>query len=147
MPFKVSRHNLRKVSKTLILLWAWEMFYLNLLLGKIHNPFHFVRDFYFFKRSQYPQLCLVHKKPEEAAQELQVSELILWPVLGLSITLWQELYESLFHKSVFEWICQNQREFIYICILVDREGSFDFCNICLRLKPWNSSLWRLGRWC
>ena len=39
--------------------------------GKIHNPFHFVRDFYFFKRSQYPQLSLVHKKPAEAYLELQ----------------------------------------------------------------------------
>jgi hypothetical protein len=39
--------------------------------GKIHNPFHFVRDFYFFKRSQYPQLALVHKKPAEAYLELQ----------------------------------------------------------------------------
>jgi hypothetical protein len=29
----------------------------------IHNPQHYVRDFYFFKRSQYPQLALVHKKP------------------------------------------------------------------------------------
>ena len=59
------------------------VFYLNLLPGKIHNPFHFVRDFYFFKRSQYPQLCLVHKKPEEAAQERQVSGvIILWPVQG-----------------------------------------------------------------
>jgi hypothetical protein len=30
-----------------------------------------VRDFYFFKRSQYPQLSLVHKKPAEAYLELQ----------------------------------------------------------------------------
>ena len=44
---------------------------MNLLPGKIHNPFHFVRDFYFFKRSQYPQLCLVHKDTEVAHGELQ----------------------------------------------------------------------------
>ena len=38
---------------------------------KIHNPLHFVRDFYFFKRSQYPQLSLVDKNPKEAYAELQ----------------------------------------------------------------------------
>ena len=42
-----------------------------MILGKIHNPYHYVRDFYFFKRSQYPQLSLVHKDPEDAHRELQ----------------------------------------------------------------------------
>ena len=37
----------------------------------IHNPQHYARDFYFFKRSQYPQLALVHKKPSTAYNELQ----------------------------------------------------------------------------
>lgn len=37
----------------------------------IHNPQHYARDFYFFKRSQYPQLALVHKKPSSAYNELQ----------------------------------------------------------------------------
>ncbi len=37
----------------------------------IHNPQHYVRDFYFFKRTQYPQLELVHKKPAQAYHELQ----------------------------------------------------------------------------
>ena len=37
----------------------------------IHNPQHYARDFYFFKRSQYPQLALVHKKPSIAYNELQ----------------------------------------------------------------------------
>lgn len=40
-------------------------------LGTIHNPQHYARDFYFFKRSQYPQLDLVHKKPAQAYVELQ----------------------------------------------------------------------------
>jgi hypothetical protein len=31
----------------------------------------FVRDFYFFKRSQYPQLSLVHMNPNEAFEKLQ----------------------------------------------------------------------------
>ena len=30
-----------------------------------------MRDFYFFKRSQYPQLTLLHKKPPDARAELQ----------------------------------------------------------------------------
>ena len=37
----------------------------------IHNPQHYARDFYFFKRSQYPQLSLTHKKPTDAYNELQ----------------------------------------------------------------------------
>ena len=37
----------------------------------IHNPQHYARDFYFFKRSQYPQLSLTHKKPPDAYNELQ----------------------------------------------------------------------------
>ena len=37
----------------------------------IHNPQHYARDFYFFKRSQYPQLSLTHKKPADAYNELQ----------------------------------------------------------------------------
>ena len=57
-----------------MLLDVREMYPPNLCSGKIHNPFHFVRDFYFFKRSQYPQLSLVHKRPAEAAEEMQVSE-------------------------------------------------------------------------
>lgn len=44
--------------------------------GQIHNPSSYVRDFYFFKRSQYPQLELVHMKPEEAFNGLQRQELI-----------------------------------------------------------------------
>ena len=45
-------------------------------LGQIHNPSSYVRDFYFFKRSQYPQLELVHMKPEDAFNGLQRQELI-----------------------------------------------------------------------
>ena len=37
----------------------------------IHNPQHYARDFYFFKRAQYPQLSLVHKKPAQAFMDLQ----------------------------------------------------------------------------
>ena len=42
-----------------------------LAAGIIHNPQHYTRDFYFFKRSQYPQLSLVHKEPSQAYNELQ----------------------------------------------------------------------------
>ena len=47
------------------------MYFFIFIVGKIHNPAHFVRDFYFFKRSQYPQLSLLHKKPPDARAELQ----------------------------------------------------------------------------
>lgn len=43
---------------------------------QIHNPSSYVRDYYFFKRSQYPQLELVYMKPEEAFNALQRQELI-----------------------------------------------------------------------
>ena len=39
--------------------------------GVIHNPKAYVRDFYFFKRSQYPQLSLIHVDPEEAYNAMQ----------------------------------------------------------------------------
>lgn len=44
--------------------------------GQIHNPINYVRDHYFFKRSQYPQLRLVHMEPEEAFEKLQQQELL-----------------------------------------------------------------------
>lgn len=37
----------------------------------MHNLGAFVRDFYFFKRSQYPQLSLVRMNPTEAFEKLQ----------------------------------------------------------------------------
>ena len=48
-----------------------EYFLVDHRTRKIHNPHHFVRDFYFFKRSQYPQLSLMHKSPAAAQLELQ----------------------------------------------------------------------------
>ena len=42
--------------------------------GQIHNASAYVRDHYFFKRSQYPQLELVHMEPEEAFNALQREE-------------------------------------------------------------------------
>ena len=52
-----------------------QLFIYFMILGKMHNPNHFVRDFYFFKRSQYPQLTLAHKKPTGEYQ-LQQSTII-----------------------------------------------------------------------
>jgi protein unc-80 len=43
---------------------------------QILNPNWFVRDLYFFKRSQYPQLRLIEMRPEEAYKALQRQELI-----------------------------------------------------------------------
>lgn len=40
-------------------------------LDQIHNLQSYVRDFYFFKRSQYPQLLMVHMEPEAAYDALQ----------------------------------------------------------------------------
>lgn len=42
---------------------------------QILNPNWYVRDWYFFKRSQYPQLKLIEMKPEEAFNALQKQEL------------------------------------------------------------------------
>ncbi|CAG0911289.1 unnamed protein product, partial [Cyprideis torosa] len=39
--------------------------------GQIQDPAYYVRDFYFFKRSQYPQLQLQQMKPSDAYQALQ----------------------------------------------------------------------------
>ena len=67
----------------------WTNFKIFPNLGKIHNPFHFVRDFYFFKRSQYPQLSLVHKDPEEAHAELQKQSMRLKFVeIGKVMLVW-----------------------------------------------------------
>ncbi|CAL4091464.1 unnamed protein product, partial [Meganyctiphanes norvegica] len=39
--------------------------------NQMHNPQAYVRDFYFFKRSQYPQLLMVRMEPEAAYNALQ----------------------------------------------------------------------------
>ncbi|GLG97294.1 Protein unc-80 homolog [Gryllus bimaculatus] len=53
-----------------------EFFLVDYKTRQIHNPSSYVRDYYFFKRSQYPQLELVHMKPEEAFNALQKQELL-----------------------------------------------------------------------
>ncbi|XP_072929178.1 protein unc-80 homolog [Epargyreus clarus] len=53
-----------------------EYFLVDFKTRQIHNPQNYVRDHYFFKRSQYPQLGLVHMEPEEAFQKLQQQELL-----------------------------------------------------------------------
>ncbi|XP_049870612.1 protein unc-80 homolog [Pectinophora gossypiella] len=54
-----------------------EHFLVDFKTRQIHNPQNYVRDHYFFKRSQYPQLGLVHMEPEEAFEKLQQQELLL----------------------------------------------------------------------
>ncbi|KAG6441335.1 hypothetical protein O3G_MSEX001738 [Manduca sexta] len=54
-----------------------EYFLVDFKTRQIHNPQNYVRDHYFFKRSQYPQLGLVHMEPEEAFNKLQQQELLL----------------------------------------------------------------------
>ncbi|GBP89584.1 Protein unc-80 homolog [Eumeta japonica] len=53
-----------------------EYFLVDMKTRQIHNPINYVRDHYFFKRSQYPQLQLVHMKPQEAFIALQQQELL-----------------------------------------------------------------------
>ncbi|XP_071051603.1 protein unc-80 homolog isoform X3 [Onthophagus taurus] len=52
-----------------------EYFLVDYKTHQIQNPSSYVRDYYFFKRSQYPQLELVHMKPEDAFNALQKQEL------------------------------------------------------------------------
>lgn len=47
-----------------------------IFVDQIRNPSSYVRDYYFFKRSQYPQLELVHMKPDDAFNALQRQELL-----------------------------------------------------------------------
>ncbi|EFX80552.1 hypothetical protein DAPPUDRAFT_318531 [Daphnia pulex] len=48
-----------------------EYFLVDYRTNQIHNPSAYVRDYYFFKRSQYPQLNLVHMDPVRAHDALQ----------------------------------------------------------------------------
>ncbi|CAH2006087.1 unnamed protein product [Acanthoscelides obtectus] len=53
-----------------------EYFLVDYKTHQIRNPSAYVRDFYFFKRSQYPQLELVHMDPDAAFNALQQHELV-----------------------------------------------------------------------
>ncbi|XP_056632405.1 protein unc-80 homolog isoform X2 [Diorhabda sublineata] len=53
-----------------------EFFLVDYKTHQIRNPSSYVRDYYFFKRSQYPQLELVHMKPDVAFNALQKQELL-----------------------------------------------------------------------
>ncbi|XP_032667265.1 protein unc-80 homolog isoform X5 [Odontomachus brunneus] len=53
-----------------------EYFLVDYKTHQIHNPSSYVRDYYFFKRSQFPQIELVHMKPEDAFNLLQQQELM-----------------------------------------------------------------------
>ncbi|CAG9815242.1 unnamed protein product [Phaedon cochleariae] len=53
-----------------------EFFLVDYKTHQIRNSASYVRDYYFFKRSQYPQLELVHMKPEVAFNALQKQELV-----------------------------------------------------------------------
>lgn len=48
-----------------------EYFLVDTKTNQIHNLNAFVRDFYFFKRSQYPQISLVHMNPTDAFDKFQ----------------------------------------------------------------------------
>lgn len=67
MPFscKTVGHGFRK------LLTFQNILYHLLFLDQMHNPQSYVRDFYFFKRTQHPQLVMVRMDPNEAHVSLQ----------------------------------------------------------------------------
>ena len=48
-----------------------------LVVDQIHSPNAYVRDFYFFSRSQHPQLSLAHMAPDHAYNALQRQAFIL----------------------------------------------------------------------
>ena len=54
-----------------VIFLTFLVFYLIADSDQIHNPSGYVRDYYFFKRSQYPQLNLVHMDPMRAQEALQ----------------------------------------------------------------------------
>ncbi|XP_060527222.1 protein unc-80 homolog isoform X3 [Cylas formicarius] len=53
-----------------------EYFLVDFKTHQIRNPSAYVRDYYFFKRSQYPQLELTHMEPEKAFHALQKQEVV-----------------------------------------------------------------------
>ncbi|XP_063984989.1 protein unc-80 homolog isoform X3 [Diachasmimorpha longicaudata] len=66
-----------------------EYFLVDYKTHQIHNPSSYVRDYYFFKRSQYPQLELVHMKPEDAFNALQRQELVhKFVEIGKTLLTW-----------------------------------------------------------
>ncbi|KAF4517233.1 hypothetical protein B566_EDAN005287 [Ephemera danica] len=78
-----------------------EFFLVDHKTHQIHNPSAYVRDFYFFKRSQYPQLQLVHMRPEEAYNALQKSALTLKFVeIGKVMLTWAILK----NVDMFMWV-------------------------------------------
>ena len=87
----------------------------------IHNPQHYARDFYFFKRSQYPQLSLTHKKPQSAYNELQAQcfglkfvemgkVMLTWGILKNVNQVVQRVVflhevKRLYSTCLSEWLC------------------------------------------
>lgn len=71
------RHSIHSIRKSNILTnfrgISSSLFYRT---EKILNPNWYVRDLYFFKRSQYPQLRLVEMRSSEAFNALQKQELV-----------------------------------------------------------------------
>lgn len=96
-----------------------------LIADQIHNPTSYVRDFYFFKRSQYPQLKLVHMKADEAFNALQRQELmhkfveigkvlLTWAILKNvdMVGLCHLISVLLIHTVCIPWMFHNNLSFI-----------------------------------
>lgn len=73
---------------------------------QIHNLQSYVRDFYFFKRAQYPQLLMVHMEPEAAYNALQRQAFTLKLLeIGKVLMAWSILKRSdqVGFYSIFFW--------------------------------------------
>lgn len=78
---------------------------------KILNPNWYVRDLYFFKRSQYPQLRLIEMKTDEAFNALQKQELIKKFVeIGKVHLTWAILKNVDMVSRIFLFLISNQGE-------------------------------------
>lgn len=79
-----------------------------IFLGQIHNPTSYVRDYYFFKRSQYPQLELIQMDLIEAFNQLQSQELIhKFIEIGKVLLTWAILKNVDMVSYIFYYVVKN----------------------------------------
>lgn len=93
-----------------------------ILPDMMHTPESYVRDFYFFKRSQYPALQLIHMNPDEAFETMQRQSFKL---------RFLELGKVIHVEFSFDCLMQNARFlFILTCKLTNLFllNSYKMCN-------------------
>ncbi|XP_023931089.1 protein unc-80 homolog isoform X1 [Lingula anatina] len=77
-----------------------EYFLVDVRTNQIHNGNSYVRDFYFFKRNQYPQLSMVHMNPNDAYGKLQMQKTEIYPELAMVRLDTQKAFSALQHKAI-----------------------------------------------